>query len=50
MRQEKEEDTTEKRLLPDLFAKKAERSMNFWTFSSACQPIKLILHQKRGRA
>jgi hypothetical protein len=50
MRQEKEEDTTEKRLLPGLFAKKAERSVNFWTSSSASQPIKLILHQNRGRS
>jgi hypothetical protein len=49
MRQEKEEDTTEKRLLPGLFAKKAERSVNFWTSSSASQPIKLILHQNGGR-
>jgi hypothetical protein len=45
MRQEKEEDTTEKRLLPGLFAKEAERNMNFWTSSEASQPIKLILHQ-----
>jgi hypothetical protein len=50
MRQEKEEDTTEKRLLTGLFAKKAERSVNFWTPSEASQPIKLILHQNGGRA
>jgi|ERR1035438_433621 hypothetical protein len=49
MRQEKEEDTTEKRLLPGLFAKKAERSVNCWTSSEASQPIKLILHQNGGR-
>jgi hypothetical protein len=49
MRQEKEEDHTEKRLLPGLFAKKAERSVNFWTSSEASQPIKLILHQNGGR-
>jgi hypothetical protein len=49
MRQEKEEDTTEKRLLLGLFAKKAERSVKFWTSSSASQPIKLIFHQNGGR-
>jgi hypothetical protein len=49
MRQEKEEDTTEKRLLPGLFAKKAERNVNFWTSSEASQPIKLILHQNGYR-
>jgi hypothetical protein len=49
MREEKEEDHTEKRLLPGLFAKKAERSANVWTSSYLSQPIKLILHQKGGR-
>jgi hypothetical protein len=49
MRQEKEEGNTEKRLLPDLFAKKAERNVNSWTSSYVSQPIKLILHQNGGR-
>jgi hypothetical protein len=36
-----------KKALPGLFAKKAERSVHFWTSSEASQLIKLILHQKR---
>jgi hypothetical protein len=37
-----------KRLMTGLFAKKAERNVNFWTSSEASEPIKLILHQNGG--